>query len=73
MRSCREEKEGRNYITTVLKHGIPIKNLKINVLREKNELAILQNKKKISIKLLEGRKCQLILNHFQKSIMYKYY
>lgn len=35
MRSCREEKEGRNYITIVLKHGIPIKNLKINVLREK--------------------------------------
>lgn len=35
VRSCREKKEGRNYITIVLKHGIPIKNLKINVLRGK--------------------------------------
>lgn len=34
MRSCRGEKEGRNYATTILKHGIPNKNLKINVLRE---------------------------------------
>lgn len=35
VRSCRGEKEGRNYATTILKHGIPNKNLKINVLREK--------------------------------------
>lgn len=59
VRSCRGEKEGRNYVTTVLKYGIPNKNLKINVFREKNELALLQNKRKISLKLLEYRSRQL--------------